>query len=113
MFGDVQVGTGAEVAAGKTLTVYYKGWLVNGTLFDQNIGANSKPFSFVLGEHKVIPGWEEALGGKDNNKDGKYMKVGGIRRLVVPPAAGYGAQAVGQIPANSLLIFDVQLLDVK
>jgi len=103
MFGDTTVGTGTTATASKTIVVSYRGWLTNGQLFDQNVSSD-KPFSFVLGAHSVIPGWEEGIDG---------MKVGGERMLIVPPAVGYGTTANGPIPANSVLIFDVKLLDVK
>ena len=103
LFADVQKGTGTELASGMKAAVYYKGWLTNGTLFDQSQTDDKgqlQPFVFTLGAHQVIPGWEEALVG---------MKVGGVRLVIVPPAAGYGDQAQGSIPANSVLIFQVQL----
>lgn len=107
LFGDVQPGTGAELTADKKAAVYYKGWLTNGTLFDQSRpGADGKiqPFVFTLGAHQVIPGWEQALAG---------MKVGGTRLLIVPSSVGYGAQGQGSIPPNATLVFEVQLLAVQ
>ena len=101
LFGDMVVGQGKEAAAGSKLTVKYSGWLIDGQLFDKSGEAG---FSFELGAGRVIAGWEQGMMG---------MKVGGKRRLIVPPAAGYGAEANGPIPANSLLVFDVELLDVK
>jgi FKBP-type peptidyl-prolyl cis-trans isomerase FkpA len=110
LFGDVKVGDGEEISeTKKTLSVYYKGWLTNGKLFDQRLSGD--PFIVTIGEHKVIAGWEQALGGTD--KDGKHMKVGGVRRIIVPPSVGYGAEAKGEIPASSLLIFDVELISLK
>ena len=103
MIGDIEAGTGAQAVQGSTLVVKYRGWLSDGTLFDSSYQAN-KPFSFVLGDHHVIAGWDEGLYG---------MKVGGTRRLIVPASKGYGAQATGGIPANSMLIFDVELMEVK
>jgi FKBP-type peptidyl-prolyl cis-trans isomerase FkpA len=103
LFGDLIVGTGEEVAAGKTVSVGYRGWLTNGTLFDENY-TSQKAFSFVEGEHKVIAGWEEGLFG---------MKVGGKRRLIVPPGRGYGSETHGPIPGNSVLVFDVDLVAVQ
>lgn len=99
---DLQAGTGAIAAAGKWLSVQYRGWLTNGTEFDESY-ARGKAFIFQMGAHSVIAGWEEGLNG---------MKVGGKRRLIVPPAVGYGAVAHGSIPANSLLVFDVELVAV-
>lgn len=103
LYGDIQVGTGGVATAGKKVGVIYKGWLTNGTLFDQSIDT-TKPFVFTPGAGEVIKGWEESIVG---------MKVNGIRRIIVPPAVGYGTQAQGPIPANSLLVFDVQLIAVE
>lgn len=104
MYGDLVAGTGAAVANGSTVTVQYKGWLTSGKLFDQSTA--DRPYSFVEGAHGVIPGWEEGLFG---------MKVGGKRRLIIPPGRGYGAAgaANGLIPPNSVLVFDVELVAVK
>ena len=99
---DTQVGTGAEAVPGKTLTVNYTGKLDNGTVFDTSVG--KQPFVFTLGAGQVIPGWEQGLQG---------MKVGGKRTLTIPPTLGYGEQGAGQIPPNSTLTFDIELLDVK
>jgi FKBP-type peptidyl-prolyl cis-trans isomerase len=107
LFGDIKVGEGTELTGGKTAAVYYKGWLTNGQVFDQsraNSDGTLQPFLFSLGAHSVIPGFEEAIFG---------MKVGGTRLLIVPPAVGYGAQAQGSIPPNSVLIFQIQLLQVQ
>lgn len=98
---------GAELKSGYKAAVYYKGWLTNGTLFDQsrpNESGQLQPFILTLGAGQVIKGWEQGLLG---------MKVGGTRRIIVPASLGYGAAAQGKIPANSLLIFDVQLLDIQ
>lgn len=100
---DVKVGTGAEAVAGKTVTVHYTGYLSNGTKFDSSLDTG-KPFPFPLGAGRVIKGWDEGVAG---------MKVGGQRRLIIPPQLGYGSQDYGPIPANSQLIFDVQLLGVN
>jgi FKBP-type peptidyl-prolyl cis-trans isomerase len=104
---DAQAGTGTVLEAGKKATVYYRGWLTNGTLFDQSrpdANGQLQPFSFTLGSHQVISGWEQALAG---------MKVGGVRLLIVPPSVGYGATGQGSIPPNSLLVFQVQLVNVE
>jgi peptidylprolyl isomerase len=104
---DSVVGTGNAAKTGDTVAVSYIGALENGTVFD----ASSKHpetqngFVFTLGEGKVIPGWEQGIVG---------MKVGGKRRLVIPAALAYGNRAVGGvIPANSTLIFEVELLSIK
>ena len=96
---DEVVGTGAAAALGDTLTVNYTGKLEDGTVFDTSVGKS--PIQFVLGAGQVIPGWDQGLAG---------MKVGGKRLLVIPPDLGYGGQANGPIPANSTLIFEVDLL---
>ncbi|MDP9266916.1 MAG: protein kinase [Acidobacteriota bacterium] len=102
-YWDTKEGTGAVATKGKTVTVLYSGHLTDGTPFGSaNAG---KPFEFPLGKGMMIKGWEEGIEG---------MKVGGKRRLRVPPEAGYGATGIGgEIPPNSTLIFDVQLLAVK
>jgi FKBP-type peptidyl-prolyl cis-trans isomerase FkpA len=105
--GDMVIGSGDELKAGYQAAVYYKGWLTNGQLFDQSKpGSDGKlqPFILTLGAHQVIAGWEQGLLG---------MKVGGTRRIIIPPAYGYGATAQNGIPANSVLVFDVQLLEIK
>lgn len=107
LFGEVQAGTGAELTAGKKAAVYFKGWLTNGQLFDASRTGQDgqlEPFVFEMGAHGVIPGWEQALYG---------MKVGGVRLVIVPPAAGYGASGQGPIPGNAVLIFQVQLAAVQ
>jgi FKBP-type peptidyl-prolyl cis-trans isomerase len=101
---DQVVGTGAEAVAGKQVTVNYVGMLPDGTVFDAS-SKHGQAFTFPLGAHKVITGWDQGVVG---------MKVGGKRRLIVPPADGYGAQGVpGVIPANATLIFDVELVGVQ
>ncbi|MEO8105000.1 MAG: FKBP-type peptidyl-prolyl cis-trans isomerase [Candidatus Saccharibacteria bacterium] len=107
LFGDMVIGQGVALTANKKAAVYYKGWLTNGTLFDASrTGSDGKlqPFTFTLGAHQVIPGWEEGIAG---------MKVGGKRLIVVPPSVGYGAAGQGPIPANAVLVFEVQLLAVQ
>ncbi len=104
-YWDITVGTGAAASAGKTVKVNYTGWLTTGKKFDSSIDRGT-PFSFKLGAMQVIKGWDEGVAG---------MKVGGKRQLKIPPELGYGAQGVGGglIPPNSILIFDVELLDVS
>lgn len=107
LFADVQKGTGAELGNNMKAAVYYRGWLTDGTLFDQTKVDNKgqkQPFVFTLGAKQVIPGWEQAIAG---------MKVGGTRLLIVPPAVGYGTQGQGPIPPNATLIFEVQLVAVQ
>ncbi len=101
---DLVVGTGAEAKVGDTLTVNYTGWLENGTKFDSSLD-RGQPIDFVLGKGQVIAGWDQGLVG---------MRVGGKRRLTIPPALAYGASGAGDtIPANAALIFEVELLAVK
>jgi FKBP-type peptidyl-prolyl cis-trans isomerase FkpA len=106
---DTVVGKGKVAEPGKEVTVNYTGWIYapkapkkHGEQFDSSIGR--APFSFPLGGGQVIQGWDQGVAG---------MKVGGKRTLIIPAALGYGARGVGPIPANSDLIFDVELLDVK
>ncbi|WP_394701462.1 FKBP-type peptidyl-prolyl cis-trans isomerase [uncultured Roseibium sp.] len=101
---DIVKGTGEEADVGKTVTVHYTGWLMDGTKFDSSVDRN-QPFSFTLGERRVIPGWEQGVVG---------MKVGGKRELIIPPELAYGANgAGGVIPPNATLKFEVELLAVK
>jgi peptidylprolyl isomerase len=100
---DTLIGTGAEATRGKYITVHYVGTLTNGTKFDSSRD-RFQPLSFTLGSGEMIQGWEKGIPG---------MKVGGKRKLVIPPSLGYGSMARPGIPANSTLIFDVELLSVK
>ena len=100
---DERVGSGAEAVAGKTITVNYSGTFTNGTKFDSSYD-RGQPFTFALGAGQVIAGWDQGFAG---------MKVGGKRKIVVPPQLGYGPNTYGPIPGNSTLIFEVELLDVK
>lgn len=106
---DLVVGTGAQPKTGQSCTMNYSGWLENGKAFDSNTDpkfGHVQPFTFVIGQHQVIAGWDEGVGS---------MKVGGKRKLIIPPALGYGSRDVGNglIPANSTLIFEVELKGVK
>jgi hypothetical protein len=99
---DQEVGQGAEAVAGKTVSVNYRGTLANGKEFDSSYGRG--PFRFPLGGGRVIKGWDEGVAG---------MRVGGKRRLVIPPDLAYGERgAGGVIPPNATLTFEVELLDV-
>ena len=106
---DLQEGTGATAANGQTVSVAYTGWLYSetapdnkGTQFDSRTAA--QPFSFVLGAGQVIRGWDQGIVG---------MRVGGLRRLVIPPELAYGAAGSGPIPPNAALVFDVELLAIQ
>lgn len=103
-YADLVVGQGREAHAGETVTVHYTGTLVDGTKFDSSKDRNT-PFSFPLGAGRVIKGWDEGVEG---------MKIGGTRKLVIPPQLGYGARGGGSaIPPNATLIFIVELLDLR
>lgn len=100
---DLTVGSGPEAVAGKTVEVHYTGTLEDGSKFDSSLDRN-QPFRFVLGAGQVIRGWELGVSG---------MKVGGQRKLIIPPDLGYGAAGFPPvIPPNSVLHFTIQLLDV-
>jgi len=99
---DLVVGTGATAGVGDTVTVNYVGTLTNGTKFDSSYD-RGQTFSFRIGAGQVIAGWDQGVPG---------MKIGGKRRLTIPPSLGYGNQAVGPIPANSTLLFDVDLVSI-
>ncbi|MBT0653494.1 FKBP-type peptidyl-prolyl cis-trans isomerase [Geomobilimonas luticola] len=100
---DMVVGSGPAPTAGKPVKVHYTGWLENGVKFDSSVD-RGEPFVFTIGAGQVIPGWDEGV---------LSMKVGGKRKLIVPPQLGYGAAgAGGVIPPDAVLIFDVELLDV-
>ena len=103
MYKDIKVGTGATAKSGEKVTVNYKGWLDNGTVFDTSKKPGREPLEFSLGAGQVIPGWDEGVQG---------MKVGGVRELIIPPDLGYGSIEMGAIPPNSTLHFQVELLKV-
>jgi peptidylprolyl isomerase len=101
---DIEVGTGDTPQPGQTVEVDYTGWLADGTKFDSSLD-RGQPFSFPIGTGQVIDGWDEGVAS---------MKVGGKRRLIIPPELAYGeAGYPGVIPANAELIFDVELLAIK
>jgi FKBP-type peptidyl-prolyl cis-trans isomerase FkpA len=106
---DLRVGSGEEAVPGKTLTVQYTGWFFDtsrtdskGLIFDSSVGR--EPFVFTLGAGQVISGWDQGLVG---------MRVGGLRRLIVPPSLAYGESRTGPIPPNATLLFDVELTAVR
>ncbi len=101
---EITPGSGADAADGKRVTVHYTGTLENGTKFDSSLDRNV-PFSFTLGQGQVIAGWDQGV---------KGMKVGGKRKLIIPPQLGYGEKGVGGvIPPNAKLLFEVELLKVE
>jgi FKBP-type peptidyl-prolyl cis-trans isomerase len=103
-YQDLVKGQGAEATAGKSVQVHYTGWLPNGEKFDSSRDRN-EPFSFTLGAGQVIAGWDEGVAG---------MKVGGRRKLVIPPDLAYGtAGAPPDIPPGTTLVFDIELLNVR
>jgi FKBP-type peptidyl-prolyl cis-trans isomerase FkpA len=108
---DLRTGTGTQATTGRTVTVNYTGWLYSATAtdnkgaqFDSSLSAGRTPFTFVVGVSNVITGWHVGVPG---------MRVGGLRRLVLPPDMAYGSQGTGSIPPNSTLIFEIELLAVQ
>ena len=100
---ELVVGSGAAAASGQKVSVHYTGWLTNGSKFDSSKDRN-EAFVFPLGKGQVIRGWDEGVQG---------MKVGGRRKLTIPPDLGYGARGAGSvIPPNATLVFEVELLSV-
>lgn len=101
---ELKAGTGTEAVAGKMVTVHYTGWLTDGKKFDSSLDRKD-PFKFMLGAGQVIQGWDKGVQG---------MKIGGKRKLTIPPELGYGATGAGNvIPPNSTLVFEVELLNVE
>jgi len=100
---ELVAGTGDTAAAGQQVSVHYTGWLTNGEKFDSSVDRGT-PFKFKLGAGMVIQGWDQGVAG---------MKVGGKRKLTIPPELGYGARgAGGVIPPNATLVFEVELLGI-
>ncbi len=103
-YQDLVVGDGAEAQTGQNVEVHYTGWLTSGEKFDSSVD-RGQPFKFALGAGMVIRGWDEGVSG---------MRIGGKRKLVIPPDLGYGARgAGGVIPPNATLVFEVELLGLK
>ncbi len=101
---ELAVGEGAVAEAGQFVSVHYTGWLTDGSKFDSSVDRND-PFEFPLGRGHVIPGWDEGVAG---------MRVGGKRKLTIPPHLGYGEYgAGGVIPPNATLVFEVELLGIR
>ena len=100
---EIRVGSGDTAVSGQFVSVHYTGWLTDGTKFDSSKDRD-EPFEFPLGQRTVIAGWDEGV---------QSMRVGGVRKLTIPPHLGYGARgAGGVIPPNATLVFEVELLDV-
>ena len=103
-YTDLKVGEGDEAKAGHVVEVHYTGWLQDGTKFDSSLD-RKQPFKFQLGAGQVIQGWDQGVAG---------MKVGGKRRLTIPPGLAYGPRgAGGVIPPNATLVFEVELLATR
>ena len=101
---DLIVGSGDAASAGQKVSVHYTGWTTDGKKFDSSKD-RGQPFAFSLGRGEVIRGWDEGVAG---------MKVGGKRKLTIPPDLGYGARGAGSvIPPNATLLFEVELLGVR
>ncbi len=103
-YQELKAGSGPAAQAGETVAVHYTGWLTDGTKFDSSLDRGT-PFEFTLGRGGVIQGWDEGVAG---------MQVGGVRKLIIPAALAYGDRGIeGVIPANSILVFDVELVEIK
>jgi len=102
-YKDIVVGNGPSPKEGQTCIVHYHGTLENGTVFDSSVDRGT-PFEFKIGVGQVIKGWDEGV---------MTMKVGGKRKLIIPANLAYGNRNIGSIPANSTLIFEVELLNIK
>ena len=101
---EIKVGNGDTATSGQFVSVHYTGWLTDGSKFDSSKDRD-EPFEFSLGQRMVIAGWDEGVQG---------MRVGGVRKLTIPPQLGYGARgAGGVIPPNATLVFEVELLDIN
>jgi FKBP-type peptidyl-prolyl cis-trans isomerase FkpA len=106
---DVRAGTGAAIIAGSVATVHYTGWLyresgTDGKGLQFETSRSGEPFSFTVGAGQVIEGWDQGLLG---------MRVGGVRRLVIPPSLGYGPERNGPLPPNATLVFEIELFEVE
>lgn len=101
---EIKVGEGAQALPGKVVSVSYTGTLTDGSKFDSTADHGGQPIQFLLGTGKVIKGWDQGIDG---------MKVGGRRKLTIPPRLAYGERGMGPIPPNTTLVFDVELMGVR
>jgi peptidylprolyl isomerase len=99
----LEKGDGINPENGNVVTVHYSGYFEDGTKFDSSVERN-EPYSFVVGNKQVIPGWDEGI---------RLLKKGGKVRLIIPPYLAYGSAEVGSIPPNSTITFDVELVEIK
>ena len=99
----ISQGNGPAIELNKTVTIHYSGYLLNGTIFDSSV-ERDEPIMFVVGQGQVMPGWDEGM---------QLLKKGDIARFIIPPQLGYGEMQLEKIPANSTLIFDTEVIDVK
>lgn len=102
-YRDLTVGTGTTATVGKTVSLYYNGYLADGTQFDARLPSQS-PYSIIVGSSGVIPGFDEGARG---------MAAGGVRQIIIPPALGYGSRGSGPIPPNAILVFRLQVVAVQ
>ncbi len=101
---EIKIGDGDTATTGQFVSVHYTGWLTDGSKFDSSKDRN-EPFEFPLGRRNVIAGWDEGVQG---------MRIGGVRKLIIPPQLGYGSRgAGGVIPPNATLVFEVELLGLN
>ena len=99
----ISQGNGPAIELNKTVTIHYSGYLLNGTIFDSSV-ERDEPIMFVVGQGQVMPGWDEGM---------QLLKKGDKARFIIPPQLGYGEMQLEKIPANSTLIFDTEVIDVK
>jgi peptidylprolyl isomerase len=107
-YQDLVIGNGAQIKVGDSVLVYYTGTLQNGTKFDGNVGKS--PLSFKVGMDSVIKGWHLGIGG---GKGIEPMRIGGKRKIILPPDLGYGATGNGVIPSNATLIFEIEVVGTR
>ncbi len=109
-YEDIVVGTGQRPLFNQALLVRYTGTLPDGTLIDTNVDNGTPVVDFIPGRGEVIKGWEIGIGGGQGIPP---MKVGGKRKLIIPPELGYGSMGSGRVPRNATLIFEIELVGIK